>query len=180
MRNSSQSSARHLQASWRRELLQPLLISLAPLAYVATALDMPGDLSHLVVIFLMIGTACLPLIIPGHMVSGTKLDRPPPPREEGESIVLASPLQRVTDGEYGPKYAEDYESRIMLPEISSAPPTVQKLIATLGVPGPLHHLPRIVKSPLQSVYFAAVMGSFIAMLWWLHKAGVPNDQKLWT
>lgn len=75
MWNRAKRSGKQSNPSWRRELLQPLLISLAPITYAATMLEMHGELSFLVVVFLMIGTACLPLIIPAiipaHMVSGT-------------------------------------------------------------------------------------------------------------
>ncbi|WP_312135804.1 hypothetical protein [Brevundimonas sp.] len=179
MWNRTNRPDQQLKASWRRELLQPLLISLAPIAYAATMLDLLGDYS-LLVLFLILGTACLPLLIPELMVAGSKLHRPNSAREEDPVIVISSPLQSISDGEYGPKNRDDYEGRIPLPEIDTALPSVQKLIATLGAPGPLHQLPRRLKTSLEPWLIVAAIVIAIAFLWWLDKQDLSNAQKLWV
>ncbi|MEG1452628.1 hypothetical protein [Brevundimonas sp.] len=172
--------AHHLpKASWQRELLQPLFISLAPVAYMITQLDLPGEYTFLLVTFLMIGISFLPLLIPQHMVSGSKLHRPSPPHQGVPDTIMISPLQRVSNGNYGSKSRDDYEGRLPLPEIETVPPWVQRLIATLGARIPLPEPPRRLKFVIEALGIIAFMLASVAFMWLLMNDEQSPDTKLW-
>jgi len=180
MWNRAKTSHHLPKASWQRELLRPLLISLAPVAYMITQLDLPGEDTFLLVIFLMIGIGFLPLLIPQQMVGGSKLHRPSPPHQDVPEPSLISPLQRMSNGDYGPKFRDDYEDNILLPEIDTAPSWVQWLIATFGRPGLLAKLPRIVGTLMATLLFVAFCVGYLVLLWWLHANTLSSSANIWT
>lgn len=179
MRKRAKTKANQPKASWQRELLQPLLISLAPVAYMISQLDLPGEYAFLLVTFLMIGTCFLPLLIPEQMVGGSKLHRPSPPQDASDKITI-SPLQRISNGDYGPKIRDDYEGRLPLPEIDTVPPWVQWLIATFGALGPLEKLPQMLRFIIGILMFVAAFSAYAALIWWSTATALPLHVGLFT
>ena len=179
MWNRAKTKAHQPTASWKRELLQPLLISLAPVAYMTTQLDLPGEHTFLLVTFLMIGTSFLPLLIPRQMVGGSKLHRPTPPHQDAPDTIFISPLQRVSNGNYGPKSRDDYEDRILLPDIETAPPWLQHLIATLGARGPFPEPPLKLKPAVTALQAIAIVLIYLTFMWLLMKSDLSPNTQLW-
>ena len=179
MRKRSKTAPHQPKASWKRELLQPLLTSLSPVAYYTTLLDLPGEYTFLLVIFLMIGIGFLPLLFPQQMAGGSKLHRPTPPHQDAPDTTFFSPLQRMSNGDYGSKSRDDYEGRIPLPEIETAPPFIQQLIAILGAPGPFPEPPRKMKAYVEVLPIITNMLLYVAVMWLLVNNDLSPNTQLW-
>ena len=151
-------------ASWRRELLVPAsntLIGSAGLA--AVVVESLGGSQLL--IMALVGAVLLPVLFPRIMISGNKLIRPSDNQQPATTFATRSPLQRVSNGDYGPKSAYDYEEDAPLPEIVDVPPFVQKLICTLGAPIPLPKAPQALSKILKALNLIIRIGLFVIFGW---------------
>jgi len=151
-------------ASWRRELILPAIHSLISTAGLGTVVVNSLDGSPLLRMALL-GAVFLPVLFPRFMTKGNKLIRPSEPRQPVTTFATRSPLQRVSNGDYGHISADDYEEDAPLPEIVDVPPFVQKLILTLGAPIPLPEMPQALSKILNALNLMFWAGAFVIFIW---------------
>lgn len=151
-------------ASWRRELLQPAINSLIGSAGLGAIVVDALDGSFLLKMTLL-GAVLIPVLFPRVMISGNKLFRPSENQPPLTTFATRSPLQRVSNGDYGPKSADDYEEDAPLPEIVDVPPFVQKLICNLGAPIPLSRLPQALSKIFNVLNPIIWIGLFVIFGW---------------
>ena len=113
----------------------------------------------------LLGAVLIPVLFPRFMISGNKLIRHSDNQHPATTFATRSPLQRVSNGDYGPKSEYDDEEDAPLPEIVDVPPLVQNLICTLGAPIPLPKLPKFFNTILSTLNPYLWIGAFAIFIW---------------